>query len=255
MKNFNKNKITNERRQELTDFLKKLKVEKSSSSNPLEKESAKLHLIDEALTHTSANQTKNHERLEFLGDAVLRLVASEFIERHFPKMKVGERSALRAQIVSDRWLAEIGEKINIEEVFIIGKKAAGDTYGKATLNAEATEALIGGIYEYSQDLESIHNWLTPYWIQESQSILEDPDYYNCKSALQEWCQARKKSVPIYQSEERNCQHGNSKRFFCEVFVDGKSVGLGWGRSRRESEQEAGREAIAKLKRKHVKLGR
>ncbi|WP_320673822.1 ribonuclease III [Prochlorococcus sp. MIT 1341] len=252
MKDSSSRRMTIQRVTALREFLRRLKIDHFSSNSPSRKKTESLDLIDEALTHTSANQPKNHEKLEFLGDAVLRLVASEFIERHFPKMNVGERSALRAQLVSDRWLAEVGEQIKIEEVLIIGKKAAGDSFGKSTLQAEATEALIGAIYQYWEDLEPIHTWLTPYWIKESESILANPENYNCKSALQEWCQSKRKSVPVYRSEEKNLDHGNPKRFFSRVYLNEESLGFGWGRSKRGSEQEAARQALEKLKRNNTK---
>ena len=70
-----------------------------------------LSLVDEALTHVSAGRSKNFERLEFLGDAVLRLAATEFIDHHYPDLPVGSCSNLRAQLVSDRWLAQLGEPL------------------------------------------------------------------------------------------------------------------------------------------------
>ncbi len=78
-------------------------------------------------------------------------------------MAVGERSALRAQLVSDRWLTTVGQRIGIDDVLIIGPKATGDAQAQATLQAEATEALIGAIYEGWGSLAPIHQWLTPYW--------------------------------------------------------------------------------------------
>ena len=72
-----------------------------------------LSLVDEALIHVSAGQSKNFERLEFLGDAVLRLAATEFIDQHYPNLPVGSCSSLRAQLVSDRWLTQLGEKLQL----------------------------------------------------------------------------------------------------------------------------------------------
>ena len=73
--------------------------------------------IRTALTHTSAGLEINHEELEFLGDAVLRLACAEFLEQHNPKLSVGDRSAFRAQLVSDRWLAELAAELH-EEVAV-----------------------------------------------------------------------------------------------------------------------------------------
>ena len=68
-------------------------------------------ILSTALTHTSAGLEANHEELEFLGDAVLRLACAEFLEVHNPKLSVGDRSAFRAQLVSDRWLAELSSEV------------------------------------------------------------------------------------------------------------------------------------------------
>ncbi len=246
----NKN-LSAKRFKQLKELLVKLKADKPSSNKSENLKTQDISIIDEALTHTSANLTQNHERLEFLGDAVLRLVASEFIDRHYPSMKVGERSALRAHLVSDKWLTTIGEKIKVEKILIVGKNAIGDRHGAATLKAEATEALIGAIYEYWNDLEPIHTWLTPEWIKESKSFLSNPEQYNYKSALQEYCQGQSMDIPKYKSEEKNFEHGNAHRFFCRVYLMHTLYGEGWGASRRESEQNAAQKAFKKLKEKSV----
>ena len=73
-----------------------------------------------ALTHTSAGLEVNHEELEFLGDAVLRLACAEFLEEHNPKLSVGDRSAFRAQLVSDRWLAELAAELELDGLIRAG---------------------------------------------------------------------------------------------------------------------------------------
>ncbi len=206
-----------------------------------------LTIINEALTHTSAKENYNHERLEFLGDAVLRLAASEFIDQQYPKLQVGERSSLRAQLVSDRWLGQIGKKINIKKVLIVGAQAAGDSSALSTLEAEATEALIGALYESPLGMKSVHIWLEPFWEETSKAVLSDPYKFNSKSALQEWSQKKGLKLPVYLSEEKNQKHGNSKRFFSLVKVNGEKLGNGWGQSRREAEQEAARKALEAIK--------
>ena len=109
-------------------------------------QSQELDCLNEALTHTSSGLVPHHEQLEFLGDAVLRLAASEFIAVAYPQMPVGERSSLRAQLVSDRWLTQLGEAITIEQWWRIGPKASGDSTAAATIRAELSEALIGAVY-------------------------------------------------------------------------------------------------------------
>ena len=106
---------------------------------------------------------KNYEKLEFFGDAVLRLAASNFIEKKYPQMNVGERSELRAQIVSDEWLIKLGEKIDIEKLIIKGPKALGDENSKNTIIGEATEALIGAIYNTFDSIQEVNLWLDDTW--------------------------------------------------------------------------------------------
>ncbi len=203
-------------------------------------------LCEEALTHTSAKVSINHERLEFLGDAVLRLAASEFIERCFPNMKVGDRSALRAHLVSDDWLADVGAKIRIDEFIRVGSKAAGDPNAAATINAEAVEALIGALYDYYLCTEPIHIWLTSFWEKTSAEVLKDPHRKNSKSALQELSHRRGFGLPNYKSQENSRKHGDGRRFISEVFLDRKLVGKGWGRSRQDAEKEAAKNALESL---------
>ena len=85
-----------------------------------------LDLVDQALTHVSSGRARNLERLEFLGDAVLRLAATEFIDRHHANLAVGACSNLRAQLVSDRWLADVGATLAIETHLLLGRHAQGD---------------------------------------------------------------------------------------------------------------------------------
>ena len=202
--------------------------------------------LDEALTHTSAGLARNHERLEFLGDAVLRLAASEFLAEHQPGLSVGQQSALRAQLVSDRWLAELGDHCGIEALLRIGPVAAGDATGRATLRAEACEAVIGALYRLWGDLSPVRQWLDPHWLRTLQELQDDPHRHNWKSALQEWSQGQRRGLPTYSCEERSQMHGDPRRFHCRVTLGDEQLGEGWGGSRREAEQQAARAALAQV---------
>ena len=215
----------------------------TQSSKTLEKHD--LALLQEALTHTSSGLNPHHEQLEFLGDAVLRLTASEFIASAYPQMPVGERSSLRAQLVSDRWLADLGSKIEIEHWWQIGPKASGDSTAAATIRAELSEALIGALYKI-HGLTAVHQWLTPHWQSSAEAVLSDPHRGNCKSALQEWSQGEGLGLPIYSSEEISQRHGDLRRFCCKVTLPPQLTAQGWGRSRREAEQQAARAALDQL---------
>ena len=154
--------ITPQREQKLQALWRKT-IGDSSPACESELNPEQLEHLDEALTHTSTGLARHHEQLEFLGDAVLRLAASDFIESEHPQMPVGERSALRAQLVSDRWLAELGTTIGIEMLLQVGSKASGDQAARRTLRAEHCEALIGAIYRITGKIRPVQAWLTPYW--------------------------------------------------------------------------------------------
>ena len=206
-----------------------------------------LSLVDEALIHVSAGQSKNFERLEFLGDAVLRLAATEFIDQHYPALPVGRCSSLRAQLVSDRWLAQLGEQLQLDSLLVLGPKALGDAAARATLQADATEALIGAIYSGSgNNLEPIHQWLTPHWQQTTAEVLATPHLFNGKSILQEWSQAEGLGLPDYTTTEQSSRHGDPERFKSHVQVGTRLSADGFGRSRKEAEQNAAAEAVQRL---------
>ena len=142
--------IDDKRIDQIINFLNSLDINSKRFIEIInQKDTVILHTFNEALTHSSANKIVNYEKLEFFGDAVLRLSASDFIERTYFNMSVGDRSALRSQIVSDEWLTKLGKKIFIEKVIIKGPKAMGDENSNDTIIAETSEALIGAIYKLS----------------------------------------------------------------------------------------------------------
>jgi len=246
--------VTPERRRQLLALLAELGLDPLENPGPGDSAQA-LAPLEEALSHTSARLPINHERLEFLGDAVLRLAAAEYLEQHHGSLLVGQRSALRAQLVSDRWLAELGERCGLERLWRIGTMAAGDRAGRATIQAELCEALIGAIYLAwggpHGGLLAVARWLTPHWQRSSQELLSDPDRHNWKSALQEWSQARGLGLPTYHCHQASSGHGDPRRFHCTASLpraqaspmasgsaDQHTTAEGWGPSRRAAEQAA-----------------
>ena len=114
-----KNKLNENRIQKLVTFLKSLKIRSKRFSEIINTNNISvIKEFNQALIHSSDDKIINYEKLEFFGDAVLRLAASNFIEKKYPQMSVGERSELRAQIVSDEWLTKLGEKIGINNLII-----------------------------------------------------------------------------------------------------------------------------------------
>ena len=238
--------ISEQRAEEIIDFIKNLKLDQNYQQEFTLKKMNNLLYINQSLTHSSANSTFNYENLEFLGDAVLRLIASDFIKNKYPYMQVGERSELRSHLVSDQWLEKVGKKINIKNILIIGPKAIKDKSARATIQAEATEALIGALYECLSILDPISNWLFPFWEERSEEVLADPHRENYKSALQEWSQSEGLSIPEYITVEKDKKHGSQKRFFCRVYIQNRSIAEGWGKSIKQAEKKAAYEALKYL---------
>ena len=224
---------------ELTNLIQHLDAEL-----PIELEL--LELVDQALTHVSSGRADHNERLEFLGDAVLRLAATEYLDRHHPKLSVGSSSSLRAQLVSDRWLAELGELIGLEPLLNLGPKALGDAAARATLRADATEALIGAVYRGTGHLESVHHWLTPHWHHTSAEVQTTPHRFHGKTTLQEWSQGKGLGLPVYVTEQRSSAHGDPQRFSSRVQVGDQVEAEAVGRSRKEAEQNAAAAAVQRL---------
>ena len=238
--------ISNQRIEELITFMRGLDFDIQYQKEFTHEKIKNLLYINESLTHSSANSKVNYENLEFLGDAVLRLIASDFIKRKYPYMHVGERSELRSHLVSDQWLEEVGKKINIKSVLVIGEKSLRDKAANSTIQAEATEALIGALYESLSILDPIKNWLIPFWNEKSKEVLADPHRKNYKSALQELTQSQGLSIPSYKTSEIDRKHDNPKRFFCKVYITNRSIAEGWGKSIKEAEKDAAHHALTSL---------
>jgi len=229
--------------QKRTKELSKL-IQRLDAEIPIEP--ALLIQVDQALTHVSSGRARNLERLEFLGDAVLRLAATEFIDRHHADLTVGACSNLRAQLVSDRWLADVGEALGIEQHLLVGRHAQGDRSAQSKLRADATEALIGALYTALGNLKAIHRWLTPHWSATTQAVLATPHQFGGKTALQEWSQGQGLGLPSYATEECSRQHGDPERFRCRVSIQGRHLAEAKGRSRKEAEQNAATAALQAL---------
>ena len=239
--------IDDKRLEQIIKFLNSLEINSKRFIKIInQKDKLILHTFNEALTHSSANNIVNYEKLEFFGDAVLRLSASDFIERTYKSMSVGSRSELRSQIVSDEWLTELGKKIFIEKVIIKGPKAMGDENSKDTIIAETSEALIGAIYKCFNSIYEVNIWLDNFWKKDAELYLQAPHKYNAKSALQEWCQSQGFDLPIYKIYEVSKNHGDPKRFSCEIYINGSKKAFSFGHSHKKAEKNAASILIQKI---------
>jgi ribonuclease-3 len=206
-------------------------------------------LLERALTHKSyANENRvpyHNERMEFLGDAVLSLVVSEYLMKTCPDSTEGDLSRLRAAVVSEPPLAAIAREIGLGSYILLGR-GEEQTGGrdKDSLLSNCLEALIASIY-----LDAGKDAAEAFVIRFFEDIIKKTctsratlDY---KTEFQELCQERLKQLPEYRIvSETGPDH--QKQFEVEVWIKGQLSGRGIGRSKKEAEQRAAKEALEKL---------
>jgi ribonuclease III len=200
-------------------------------------------LLDRALTHPSISIECNYEQLEFVGDAVVRMAASEFLLETYPNALVGEFAAIRSVLVSDRILAQLARTYGLDRYLLVSSSAACDTAGETSRMADAFEALLGALYLSTHTLALIRPWLDPHLQRLAVEIREDPAHQNYKDALQEWTQAHYKLLPEYRLKETSLVHNDEHRFTAEVWLQGQRLGEGKGRSKKAAQQAAAKQAF------------
>ena len=226
------------RQKQLEKFIQKLGLPEQAA--------VKWSLLDLALTHPSSSPSANYEQLEFMGDAVVRLATSEFLWETYPDASVGEFSAIRKVLVSDRTLASIADRYGFDRYLLVSSSAAGDKAGQISRLADAFEAVLGALYLSTHTMELVRPWLDPHLQQLSTEILQDPARLNYKDALQEWTQGHYKVLPEYRVQETRQVHGNADRFTAEVWLKEQYLGRGTGQSKKASEQAAAKDAFESL---------
>jgi len=210
---------------------------------------ADLSLLDRALTHSSlANEDassdgRHNEALEFLGDSVIGFVMADLLHRRDPEGREGGKSKMRAQLVSARSLARRAAELGLPELLRLGRgeeKSGGRK--KTALWADAYEAVIAALY-LDGGLEAAHRFVSA----EFATDLERPGLptEDHKSLLQEMLQARGEPVPEYELvAEEGPDH--RRRFRVRCIVRGEALAEGEGFSKKEAQQEAARNALARL---------
>ena len=227
------------RKQELEELAKSLGVEFRDIS-----------LLQQALTHTSfANESKgdivHNERLEFLGDAVLELASSTYLYAHFPEIPEGQLTKTRASIVCSATLAKLAAGLHLGDYLLLGHgEEMGGGRTRQTNLEDTFESVIGAVYlDRGWDVakDYVMRQLAPEFEKASRgAILKD-----YKTILQERVyQKEGQSVAYELVEEIGPDH--DKSFTFQVRITGKVMGQGTGHSKKEAEQQAAREALARL---------
>ena len=206
-------------------------------------------LLLQALTHRSYlnENTKWHldhnERLEFLGDAVLELIVTEFLYNNYPNPE-GELTNWRAALVNANMLAKIAGDFDLNDFILLSRGEAKDI-GRARqyILANGVEALIGSLY-LDQGYESCRQFITQFVLKELPNIIENRLYRDPKSLFQEYAQEHVGVTPTYEViEEWGPDH--ARNFKIGVFLEKEMAGSGQGPSKQEAQQEAAKDALVK----------
>ena len=206
-------------------------------------------LLLHALTHSSyANEMRmskecNNERLEFLGDAVLELVTSEYVYQEYKNLSEGDLTKLRASIVCEQTLSTCAKDLELGEYLLLGKgeDASGGRIRDSILS-DAMEAVIGAIYldgGFTNAKEFVQKFILS-------SIKNKELFFDSKTILQEMIQNEnnKQKIRYKLISEEGPDH--NKTFTIAVYIGNDQIGIGIGRTKKAAEQEAASLAIKKL---------
>ncbi len=208
-------------------------------------------LLATALKHrsylnlTNEPRINSNERLEFLGDAVLDLVATHFLFEKFPNKTEGQLSKAKSVLVSKPVMGDIARELSLGELVLMnrGEEKTGGRRRKSIL-ADAFEAIIGAIY-LDMGLEAARQFIHHYLLSDIKKILRKGLYKNYKSMLLEYAQGNNRGLPVYKIiEESGPDH--AKEFVIGVWLGNEKLGEGRGKSKKIAEQEAAKQAVQKL---------
>ena len=202
-------------------------------------------LLEQALTHSSfaneqkINKSKNYERIEFLGDAVLELVSSEFLFRTNPDMPEGQLTRMRASMVCEPALAYCARELELEKYIRLGKgeEMTGGRY-RDSIISDVMEAVIGSLY-LDGGFVVAHDFIHRFILSDLENKIL---FYDAKTVLQEIIQKTPGNVLTYNLiSEEGPDH--NKLFRVEATLNGKALTQGCGRTKKAAEQQAAYDAI------------
>jgi ribonuclease III len=227
------------REKQLHQFVQKLGLSEQAA--------VKWELLNLALTHPTASAEANYERLEFVGDAVVKLAAAAFLFETYPAAAEGELAAIRSILVSDRLLAQIADQYGCDRYLLMANSTLADKIGQESRLAAAFEAILAALYLSTGSLSLIRPWLDPHFQRLSDDIRRDPTLQNYKGALQIWTQNYGHALPEYRMTEVGQAYGDKERFVAEVWFQDKLWGQGKGQSKKSAEQAAAQVAFLALR--------
>lgn len=213
-------------------------------------------LLREALTHSSVlgelrpeEADVTYERLEFLGDSVLALITSDFLIRNFPEENEGQLTKKKSLLVSKNVLTKKAIEIGIKDHIIMSENALrGGVADQDSVQTAALEAIIGAIY-LDGGIVAARMFIEDNILDDIDVIIEHTDHINYKSLLQEWTQSNYRTYPQYRIKSTTGPE-HDKSFLVEVRIGGRTIGRGRGKSKKDAEQLAAKEALSLVRKNH-----
>jgi ribonuclease-3 len=201
-----------------------------------------------ALTHRSYafehGLAVTNERLEFLGDAVLGLVVTDMAFTSYADMPEGELAKLRAAVVNMQALADVARSLGLGDLVLLGKgEESSGGRDKSSILADALEAVFGAVY-LDRGLETATDLIQRLFRGRIDAWVRGEGDRDFKTILQELASRTLRAVPEYRITERGPDH--EKEFTATAVIAGETLGTGTGRSKKEAEQQAAREAFDRL---------
>ena len=203
-------------------------------------------LAVQALTHSSAKDKDCpcNERLEFLGDAILGHVISEYLFHQFPHCEEGDLSTMKSIIVSAKTLSEKAHELELDRVVILGRGLSEKRALPRSILCNAFEALIAALY-LDAGMDAARQFILSSLRVTVDEILKDEHEKNYKSLLQDYAQRRVNAIPVYRvMKEVGPDH--KKMFQVVVELNGSQYGPAWGANKKEAEQRAAKLALEQL---------
>lgn len=207
-------------------------------------------LLKTALTHTSYAYEKNiqsNEKLEYLGDSILEFVSSEYLYKNYQKLKEGEMTKVRATVVCENSLYKIAQKHNFGEKLYLGKsELASGGRNRPAILADSVEAVIAAIY-LDGGIEEAKRFIIENLKDEIKTASENVGQKDYKTVLQEKLQIKGEvSIDYIIVKEKGPDH--DKEFEAEVRCDSKPLARGKGRTKKQAEMQAAKQALENMKR-------
>jgi ribonuclease III len=210
-----------------------------------------LRLLNQALMHRSysyeadLSRHESNERMEFLGDSVLGLLVNEHLYARYTKREEGRLTKIKSMLVSEPVLSSKADELMLGDYILLSDNERQSGGGsRVSIIADAFEAVIGAIY-LDSGLGTARKFVERHLLSEIDELLEVDEYKNYKSMIQEHAQRKLGARPRYRVvSAKGPEH--QRVFFVELKLDGRTVGRGEGKNKKEAEQAAARNALGKL---------